>query len=65
MWEQRAEEHIRAADFCHEQATRFLARVAVPDDYRPTLVLIAGDGGTKPDNRTEQQDSSDYGPDLA
>lgn len=41
-WERRATEHIRAADFCHNQAERFLGHVAVPDDYRPTLTLIPG-----------------------
>jgi hypothetical protein len=40
LWESRAEEHIRGADFCKEQAARIMARIAVPDDYRPTLTLI-------------------------
>lgn len=47
MWEMRANEHIRAADFCHQQADRFLGRVAVPDDYKPQLVLIEGDKGKR------------------
>lgn len=43
MWTERAEAHIRAADFCHEQASRFLGHLAVPDDFRPTLTLIDGE----------------------
>jgi hypothetical protein len=42
MWTERAEEHIRAADFCHAQASRFLGHLAVPDDYKPELVLLQG-----------------------
>lgn len=41
-WNQRAEEHIRAADFCHDQATRFMGKIAVEADFRPTLTLIQG-----------------------
>jgi len=62
MWEQRAEDHIRAADFCHEQASRFLGRIAVPDDYRPHLVLIHGDKDNGTD-RTDFNSGTDTPPD--
>lgn len=56
-WERRANEHIEAADFCHEQASRFLGRIAVADDYRPTLTLIQG--GKSDNTRTSRGELPD------
>jgi hypothetical protein len=42
-WQARAEEHRRALMYCEEQAAQFLARVAVPDDYKPELEMIWND----------------------
>lgn len=42
-WVAKGEEHIRAAQFCHEQASRFLARISVEETVeRPQLTLIQG-----------------------
>lgn len=41
-WNQRREEHLRLADFCEEQYQRFIGAVAVPDDFKPDLVLVEG-----------------------
>jgi hypothetical protein len=42
-WQAKAEAHKRAAEYCEEQAARFLAKVAVPDDYKPELEMIWND----------------------
>jgi hypothetical protein len=42
-WVAEAEEHIKAADYCHEQAEMFLGQLVVADDYKPTLILIEGE----------------------
>ena len=39
-WVEQAEAHRRAARFCDEQRVRFLAELAVADDYVPELRLI-------------------------
>ena len=39
-WAAQAEAHRRAADFCDTQQLRFLAELAVTDEYKPKLELV-------------------------